>query len=171
MKPGLPKDLADRAGAISLLLMDCDGVLTDGRLYFSEKGEQQKVFHVHDGQGITLWHAAGLRTGIVSGRTSKALEARASELGVAFVEQGVSDKEQAVMSILEVARVDASEAAFIGDDIGDLPGFAAAGLSFAVANAASEVAAQADFITSAKGGEGAVREVIDLILQARRSRD
>jgi 3-deoxy-D-manno-octulosonate 8-phosphate phosphatase (KDO 8-P phosphatase) len=150
---------------VKLLLMDCDGVLTDGRLYYSASGEEMKVFHVRDGHGIVEWHRAGNRSGIISGRRSSAVEMRAKELGIEFVYQGVSDKVAALREILRLANVDAGEVAFIGDDIPDIDVMRAVGFSVAVGDAADEVKQAADLVTNAAGGHGAVREAIDHLLR------
>lgn len=150
---------------IKLLLMDCDGVLTDGRLYYSSSGEELKAFHVRDGHAIVEWHRAGNRSGIISGRSSKAVETRARELGIEFVYQGVTDKVAALNEILKAAGVDASEAAFIGDDIPDIKVMEAVGFSVAVGDAAADVKQIADLVTEAVGGRGAVREAVEHLLK------
>lgn len=161
-------DLTVRLQKIRIIIMDCDGVLTDGRLYFGPTGEELKVFDVRDGQGIVAWHAAGYRSGIISGRNSPIVELRGSQLGIEFIRQGIDDKVGAFHELIAMAGVDAEEAAFIGDDIPDVPVFAAAGLGFAVANAMDQVKASAHHVTNAKGGRGAVREVIDLLLASKK---
>lgn len=145
--------------------MDCDGVLTDGRLYYSSNGEEMKAFHVRDGHAIVEWHKAGNRSGIISGRDSKAVELRAGELGIEFVYQGVSNKVAALNEILRVAGVDASETIFIGDDVPDIEVMQAVGFSVAVGDAAAEVKQIADLVTEANGGRGAVRETVERILK------
>lgn len=161
--------LRERAGKIKLLLMDCDGVLTDGRLYFTEKGEELKVFHVRDGQGLVMWHAAGFRSGIVSGRNSKIVERRAAELGIEYVKIGSKNKEKNCLEILASASVGWEETAYIGDDLPDIVLLEKVGFAVAVADAVSEVFTYAHFVTNAKGGFGAVREVTDLLLKAKNS--
>ena len=158
-------EIQRRAARIKLLLMDCDGVLTDGRIWILEDGEDQKSFHTRDGLGIELLHRAGLRSGIISGRISSALERRAQSLGVSFVWQGREDKRQAFADTLTQAGVSSEEVAFAGDDLTDLPLMRLSGL--AVADAAAEVKAHAHYVTRAKGGKGAVREVVELILKAQ----
>ncbi|MCS6884411.1 MAG: HAD hydrolase family protein [Acidobacteriota bacterium] len=157
----------ERASRIKLLAMDCDGVLTDGSIILSSGGEDIKRFHSRDGQGLTLAKAAGLRTAIISGRSSKALEYRARELGIDFLVQQSSDKLVELIRILELAGVSAQEAAFIGDDLPDLPAMRYVGLAIAVRDAVDEVKAAAHIITSKSGGQGAVRESIEFILKAR----
>lgn len=153
---------------IKLLLMDCDGVLTDGRLYFGPSGEVMKSFHVRDGQGIVDWHRAGLVSGIISGRRSEGIvEARAKELGIRFVVTGSNNKVADLDHILDETGIPAEETAFIGDDLGDIGLMKLVGLPVAVADAVEGVKAAASYVTKAKGGEAAVREVIDLLLAAR----
>jgi 3-deoxy-D-manno-octulosonate 8-phosphate phosphatase (KDO 8-P phosphatase) len=156
------------ASKVKLLLMDCDGVLTDGRLYFSERGEGLKVFDVKDGQGIVSWHREGLVSGIISGRNAKAIiERRAAELGMKYVVTASADKEAELERILAAEGLSAAEAAFIGDDLGDLSIMRAVGFPVAVKDAVPEVLESSAFVTKRKGGRGAVREVIDLILKSR----
>src|SRR6266446_4522063 len=156
-----------RARRIKLLLMDCDGVLTDGRLELLENGDEQKSFHARDGQGISLFHRAGLKTGIISGRTSSAVERRAQDLEMAYVRQYVKDKVKVLDEILALANVSLHECAYIGDDLADIPVMDRVELSFAVADAAAETKHAAHFVTERKGGHGAVRAVTDLILKAQ----
>ncbi|MDQ3041956.1 MAG: HAD hydrolase family protein [Acidobacteriota bacterium] len=161
-------DISIRARKIKLLLMDCDGVLTDGRLYYTVSGEQMKVFNVRDGQGIVSWHKAGFRSGIVSGRDAKKiLEARATELGMHYIKARSQDKAKDFFDILQDAKVTSNEVAYIGDDIGDICLLEKVGLPITVADAAPEVLSYAVYKTEAKGGFGAVREVTDLLLRAK----
>lgn len=167
-KQNLNEDVLARARKIKLLLMDCDGVLTDGRLYYTESGEQMKVFNVRDGQGIVSWHNAGFYSGIISGRNAqKILEARATELGMRFIKARSQDKAKDFLGILQDAKVSTDEVAYIGDDVGDICLLKSVGLPIAVADAASEVLPYAAYVTKTKGGFGAVREVTDLLLQAK----
>jgi len=163
----MKSDVQERAARIKLLLMDCDGVLTDGRIWLFENGEEQKGFHTRDGLGIDLLHRAGLRSGIISGRTSKAVETRARTLGMSFVIQGHESKVQAFADVLAQAGVASAEVAYIGDDLNDIPLMIQSGLGVAVADAASEARERAHFVTTALGGFGAVREVIELILKSQ----
>ena len=164
----LKKDILTRARKVKLLLMDCDGVLTDGRLYYTESGEQMKVFNVRDGQGIVSWHKAGFRSGIVSGRDAeKILEARATELGMHYIKARSHDKAKDFFDILQDAKVASDEVVYIGDDIGDICLMEKVGLPIAVSDAALEVLPYAVYKTEAKGGFGAVREVTDLLLRAK----
>ena len=153
---------------ITLLLMDCDGVLTDGQLYYSDAGERLKVFDVKDGQGIALWHAAGFQSGIITGRPGKGIvERRATELGMHFVRDSSTDKMGDLSFILDSNGAAAENAAFIGDDIGDLEIMRSVGFSFAVADAVDIVKEEASHVLSRNGGRGAVREAIDLILASK----
>jgi 3-deoxy-D-manno-octulosonate 8-phosphate phosphatase (KDO 8-P phosphatase) len=152
---------------ISLLLMDCDGVLTDGRLYFSPEGEQLKVFHARDGEGIVGWHKAGFRSGIISGRNSPVVDMRGGQLGVEFIWQGRKDKAAAFEEILTAANVLPDQAAFIGDDTPDIQVFELVGFAAAVGDAHEKVKAAAHYVSRARGGRGAVREVIDLLMEAK----
>ena len=159
--------IEERASRIKLLLMDCDGVLTDGRIWLFENGEEQKGFHTRDGLGIELWHRAGLKSGIISGRKSSAVERRARGLGMSFVVQGVTEKVQAFTETVAQAGVTNEEVAFIGDDLNDIPLMIRSGLGIAVADAAVETRERAHYVTKLNGGQGAVREVIELILKAQ----
>ena len=160
-------DVQERAARIKLLLMDCDGVLTDGRIWLFENGEEQKGFHTRDGLGIDLLHRAGLRSGIISGRTSRAVETRARTLGMSFLIQGHENKVQAYADVLAQANVGNAEVAYIGDDLNDIPLIVQSGLGVAVADAAIETRERAHYVTKALGGFGAVREVIELILKSQ----
>jgi len=163
----MTSEVQKRAARIKLLLMDCDGVLTDGRVWLFEDGEEQKGFHTRDGLGIDLLHRAGLRSGIISGRTSSAVEKRAQGLGMSFVVQGCKDKQQAFADILDQAGVENLEVAYIGDDLNDIPLLLQSGLGVAVADAAPETHEHAHYVTTVAGGFGAVREVCELILKAQ----
>jgi 3-deoxy-D-manno-octulosonate 8-phosphate phosphatase (KDO 8-P phosphatase) len=160
-------NLEERASQIKLLLMDCDGVLTDGRIWLFENGEEQKGFHTRDGLGLELWHRAGLKSGIISGRSSSAVERRAKGLGMSFIRQGCEDKRKAFAETLDQAEVTNAEVAFIGDDLNDIPLMTQAGLAIAVADAATEARERAHYVTKLAGGQGAVREVIELILKSQ----
>jgi 3-deoxy-D-manno-octulosonate 8-phosphate phosphatase (KDO 8-P phosphatase) len=164
----LSAELLARARKIKLLLMDCDGVLTDGRLYYTESGEAMKVFNVRDGQGLVSWHKAGFRSGIISGRDArKILERRATELGIHYIKACSLDKAKDFEDILQDAKVSSDEVAYIGDDIGDICLMKKVGLPIAVADAVSEVSPYIIYRTENKGGFGAVREVTDLLLSAK----
>ena len=163
----MSSEVEQRAKRIKLLLMDCDGVLTDGRIWLFENGEEQKGFHTRDGLGIDLLHRAGLQSGIISGRTSSAVETRARTLGMSFIVQGHENKVQAFADILAQANVTNIEVAYIGDDLNDIPLIVQSGLGVAVADAALETRERAHYVTEALGGFGAVREVIELILKSQ----
>ncbi len=156
-----------RAAHIKLLLMDCDGVLTDGRIWLLDSGDEQKTFHVRDGLGLELWHRAGLKSGIISGRRSSTVERRAQELKIEYVRQGCENKIQDFEDLLALAGVEASEVAFIGDDLNDIPLMKRAELALAVADGAEEARAVAHYVTKAVGGSGAVREAVEIILKAQ----
>jgi 3-deoxy-D-manno-octulosonate 8-phosphate phosphatase (KDO 8-P phosphatase) len=156
-----------RASRIKLLLMDCDGVLTDGRLWLTEAGDDQKTFNAKDGLGLSLLHRAGLQSGIISGRNSSAVTRRAQELGIEFVRQGDPDKIAAFEQVLKQAAVGENEVAFIGDDLNDIPLMRRAELAVAVADAVAETVSAAHYVTQVKGGQGAVREVVELILKSQ----
>ena len=156
-----------RASRIKLLLMDCDGVLTDGRIWLMEEEGEHKSFNTHDGLGLTLLHRAGLRSGVITGRTSSGLTRRAQELEVEFVRQGDPNKVGAFEEILRLAGVEEDEVAFVGDDLTDIPLMQRSELAVAVADAVAEVRAMAHYVTLREGGRGAIREVVELILRAQ----
>ncbi|HEY8540383.1 MAG TPA: 3-deoxy-manno-octulosonate-8-phosphatase KdsC [Steroidobacteraceae bacterium] len=158
--------LVERARDIRLLVLDVDGVLTDGRLYFSARGEELKCFHVRDGAGIVHLLRAGIQVAVISGRSSKAVERRMSELGVTWVRQGVNDKLVALRELLDMLGLGPQAVAVVGDDVADLPILEIARLAVAVADAHASVKSRAHFITQLPGGQGAVREVCDLILES-----
>ena len=160
-------EIERRAARVKLLLMDCDGVLTDGRITLLENGDEQKSFHTRDGHGIVLLHRAGLSSGIISGRTSSLVERRARELGMRYVRQGTWDKVKDFEELLAEAGVTDHEVAFVGDDVTDIPLMQRSALSVAVADAAPETIAAAHYVTQLPGGHGAVREVTELILKAQ----
>ncbi len=154
-------------GKIELLVLDVDGVLTDGRLYFSARGEALKTFHVHDGHGIKLLMNSGVAVAAVSGRRSAAVTARMRELKVRNVVQGCTDKVQALTNLTGRLGIDPLASACIVDDTSDLPLMAAVGFAAAVADAHPLVLAAAHWISTAPGGRGAVRELCDALLRAR----
>ena len=160
-------ELNQRASRVTLLLMDCDGVLTDGRLYFGPTGEELKVFHARDGEGIVAWNKAGFRSGIISGRNSPIVELRAKQLGIEFIRQGRKDKAVALAEILAESGTAAEDTAYIGDDTPDIQVFDRVGFAAAVRDAHDSVRKAAHFITETDGGRGAVRELIDLLLSAK----
>src|SRR5687767_4434145 len=160
--------LVERANDIRLLVLDVDGVLTDGRLYYTARGEQMKCFHVRDGAGIKQLLKSGVQIAAISGRKSKAVDKRLGELGVTWIRQGIEDKLAALRELLDILNLGPQAVASIGDDTADLPIFEVARLAIAVADAHPSVKSHAHFITQAHGGTGAVREVCDLILEAQR---
>lgn len=156
-----------QASQIRLLAMDVDGVLTDGVLYQSADGDEIKAFHVRDGMGIALGLRAGLAVAFVTARASAVVRRRAKELGVPHVLLDVRDKAAAVQGLAQQLDLDAGAVAFIGDDLNDLPVFSWCGMAVAVADAPERVRAAADWVTTAPGGRGAVREVVEHILSAQ----
>ncbi|HUO18093.1 MAG TPA: HAD family hydrolase [Verrucomicrobiae bacterium] len=170
-----------RARKIKLLLFDVDGVLTDGKLFFlpehgaSSGGEnltaqgsiEFKGFHAHDGVAVSLARAGGIRTGLITRRFSETVALRARDLKLEFVSQGIQDKALAFAQIVHQAGLESSEAAFVGDDVVDLPAMRAAGLAIAVENARAEVKREAHYITPHAGGDGALRDALDFILKAQ----
>ena len=160
-------EVQSRAARIKLFLMDCDGVLTDARIWVLENSEDQKAFHTRDGLGLEIFHRSGLKSGVISGRVSGALARRAENLGMSYVRQGCEEKEQAFAEILADAGLTNAEVAFAGDDLNDIPLMRQSGLAFAVADAAAETRAVAHYVTQARGGRGAVREMVELILKAQ----
>ena len=158
---------AERCRRLRLVLSDVDGVLTDGRVWLLPSGEELKAFHIRDGLGIVLAQKAGLRVGLLSGRSSPAVEARARELGLSIVRQGLADKAAALRELLAAEGLDATQVAFMGDDVNDLGVMAEVALTAAPADAPFEVRAAAFMITQAAGGQGCFREFLEAILRAR----
>lgn len=151
---------------VRLLLLDVDGVLTDGHLLLSEDGTEARRFHVHDGQGLVLVRNAGIEIGVISARKGGAAEARLRELGITHMEFSCSDKYRAATALLEKLRCTWEETVCIGDDIADTPLLRAAGCGVAVADARKSALECADWVTPNAGGHGAVRDVCDWILQS-----
>jgi 3-deoxy-D-manno-octulosonate 8-phosphate phosphatase (KDO 8-P phosphatase) len=160
-----------RAKKIRVLIMDVDGVLTDGRIWLMSRRDgtasEIKGFSAYDGAGLKLARAAGLRTGIITGRESTAVAVRARECEIEFVYQHRSTKMGSFEEILQLTGADTSEVCYVGDDLPDIPVLERVGLAAAVANAAPEVKRAAHFVTARSGGDGAVREVIELIVKAQ----
>ena len=152
---------------IRLLVLDADGVLTDGRTYVDESGNQALAFYVHDGSTIKLWRRSGGAVAIVSGRRLAALQHRARELAIEVCELGVADKGAAYERIVRQAGVTDDEVCYVGDDWADLAPMRQAGFAVAVANAREEVRRAADWVTTRPGGHGAVSEVIEHVLTAQ----
>lgn len=153
--------------SIELLLLDVDGVLTDGRLILDDRGVETKCFHVRDGTGIRLWQKAGYRAGLLTHRSSQVVRLRAAELGIEIVRQSTEDKLATTREVAQSLGLELEQVCYVGDDLPDLPAIRAVGFGVAVADAAAEVREAADHVTSAAGGAGAVREVIELILKSQ----
>ena len=164
-------DLDRRLARVQLLLLDVDGVLTDGGVTWNNQGNESKTFHIRDGLGLRAWQKAGGRTGIVTGRSSHVVQLRADELGIGIVRQGVDDKLAAAESLLAEYGLSWEQTAFVGDDLPDLPVVSRCGVGVAVADACPELIAAATIVTRLPGGRGAVREVIERMLKARGSWD
>jgi len=152
---------------IKLLLLDVDGVLTDGSIYFDHQGEEIKAFNSKDGLGLRLLMDAGIQVGIITARNSKALQHRCDNLGIELVFQGIHNKATALTQIIDRSGFRPEEMAYVGDDLLDLPMFVRVGVAIAVADAHPCVVEKADIVTTAKGGVGAVREVCDAILSEK----
>ena len=167
----LPANLLQRAAKIRLAVFDVDGTLTDGRLHVGADGHETKVFHVHDGLGLKRLHANGVQVAIITARISHAVAVRAAELDILHVYQGQADKRACLREILDALDLQPEQAAFVGDDLPDLAPMRLAGLAIAVANAHPWVAEQAHWQTRLAGGEGAAREVCDLLLIAQGKAD
>ncbi|HSX84788.1 MAG TPA: HAD-IIIA family hydrolase [Cellvibrio sp.] len=165
--PHMNPELRERAIRIKLLLLDVDGVLTDGRLYFGNQGDEFKSFSTLDGQGIKALQKTGVKVGIITGRTSNLVARRASDLGITILVQGREDKWEALQEILQEYPFALDEIAFMGDDWPDLGIMTRVGLAFTVANAHVSVAARSHWQSRERGGEGAVRAACDLIMQAQ----
>ncbi len=164
-------DAIQKAARIKLMIFDVDGILTDGSLHFGPDGEALKTFNVLDGQGIRLLQNAGIATAIISARSSAIVSKRASDLGITHVRQGIHDKKSAFLDLLAELNLAGNECGFIGDDVIDLPVLSRVGLAMSVPNGHAEVRSRVDYVTSAIGGKGAVREVCDFILKAQNKYD
>jgi len=150
---------------IKLLVLDVDGVLTDGTFTLDSNGQECKSFNTLDGHGIRLWRRAGLKVAFLTGRSSASVELRAAELGVEYLYQGCHNKLPVLEKLVEEMAISPCEVAYVGDDLPDLPPIRYAGFAAAVANAVDEVKKYADYVTTSKGGDGAVREVIEYLLK------
>ena len=159
----------ESASKVRLLLLDVDGILTDGRLYFSNSGEESKAFHSLDGHGIKMLMLAGIPVGIITGRESNVVTKRAADLGIDILYQGREDKIDVLKEIITNKGIEAHAIAYAGDDLPDLPVLQAVGLSFSVPGAHPDVKGAVIAITTRCGGEGAVREITDFILNAQAS--
>lgn len=159
------QELDVRCASVELLVLDVDGVLTDGVIAVDDLGVETKHFHVRDGGGIALWRKAGKRVAIISGRSARCVEVRAAELGIAPVIQGASDKGVPFRAILGEFGLEPGQVCAMGDDLADLPMMAESGLAACPSDAAAEVVAAAHLVARSAGGRGAVREVVELILK------
>jgi 3-deoxy-D-manno-octulosonate 8-phosphate phosphatase (KDO 8-P phosphatase) len=160
-------DAKARAARIKLVAFDIDGVMTDGGLHYTDDGGELKTFNVQDGLGLKLMQRAGIELAIVTGRTSGVVAARAADLGIEHVYQGVANKRTTVGGLLETLGLNWADCAFMGDDLIDLPAMTQCGFAIAPANARAVVKERAHAVTDASGGHGAVREAIEFILEAQ----
>jgi 3-deoxy-D-manno-octulosonate 8-phosphate phosphatase (KDO 8-P phosphatase) len=160
-------DLAGRCEPIELLIVDVDGVLTDGVIAVDDRGVETKHFHVRDGLGFALWHRAGKRSAILSGRRAEAVDRRAAELKIAHVLQGRAEKAEPFRALIDELGLAARQVCFVGDDLPDLPVLRAVGLAACPADAVDEVRDAAHLVTRAPGGRGSVREVVEIILKSQ----
>ncbi|CAI8273597.1 MAG: 3-deoxy-D-manno-octulosonate 8-phosphate phosphatase KdsC [SAR92 bacterium MED-G29] len=167
MAEKLSAAVTEAAKKIKLVLLDVDGVLTDGRLYYGNSGEEMKAFNIQDGLGIKLLQKGDIQVGIITGRVSALLQRRADELSIDPVVQGREDKLTALNELLATMDVQMDEIAFVGDDLPDLAVIRRVGLGITPANGSATVAAQAHWQTSKAGGQGAVREIAEMILEAQ----
>jgi 3-deoxy-D-manno-octulosonate 8-phosphate phosphatase (KDO 8-P phosphatase) len=162
--PPLSPALIQSIQNIRLLVLDIDGVFTDGRITLGDAGEEFNTFHTQDGQGIKLLHLAGILVAVISGRQSLAAKNRMQELGITHIYQGISDKLATLQEFIKNNHISLEETAYIGDDLQDLPCIRAVGLGVTVPNGVALVKQHADLQTTQAGGHGAVRELCDLIL-------
>jgi 3-deoxy-D-manno-octulosonate 8-phosphate phosphatase (KDO 8-P phosphatase) len=149
------------------MIFDVDGVLTDGRLYLSDNGEEMKAFSTRDGQGIKLLREAGIAVGVITARSSRVVERRARELGIELLRQGASDKAGVLAELLSGQNLQASEAGYMGDDLADLPVLMRCGFAATVQSAPEAVRTRVHYVARSAGGEGAAREVCEFILTAQ----
>ena len=163
----MTEDVSRRACKIRLALFDVDGVMTDGTLFISERGESFKPFNILDGLGLKLLKASGVSTGILTGRTSASVRHRASELAIDHLIQGAEDKLQAYAGLRERLGLDDSQVCYMGDDLPDLPVLRQCGLALSPPDAVKQVREQAHYVTHTSGGRGAVREACELIMRAQ----
>lgn len=156
-----------KAAQLVLMAFDVDGILTDGTLYFSSQGDEIKAFSSLDGHGLKMLQRAGIEVAIISGRSSRALQLRAENLGVEELHMGVADKRQRLAELAARRGIDLAQTGYMGDDVVDLPILRACGFSATAADAHDEVLARVDYVATRNGGHGAVREVCDQILRAQ----
>lgn len=157
----------DQCQQIQCILSDVDGVLTDGGILFNNEGIETKSFHIRDGLGIKLWQRAGYQFGILTARTSHIVKVRSAELGIKIVRQGFEEKLPIAQQIMSELKIEPAQVCYIGDDLTDLPVMRHVGWSVAVADAVPEIREHADQITTAPGGQGAVRELIEHLLRSK----
>ena len=160
-------EVVEKAKKLKLLILDVDGVLTDGKIFFDNEGNEYKAFHARDGHGIKLLRQTGVEVAVISGRKSNSVALRMKNLGIEHVYQGHENKRAAFKEIIEKIGITPEQAAHIGDDLLDLPIMTRVGLAIAVADANFAVKQRADWCTTLPGGHGAVREVCDFIMQAQ----
>lgn len=163
----MTNEIIDKARQVRLLITDVDGVLTDGGLLFDNQGQEYKIFNSLDGHGIRLLLESGLEVAVITGRHSEIVNHRMNDLGVQHIYQGYRDKLPAFRTLLESAQFEASEVAYVGDDLPDLPIMRRVGFAIAVQNAHDFVKQNCDWVTTQTGGHGAIREVADYILKAQ----
>lgn len=167
----MQKTILERAARIRMVVFDVDGVLTDGKLYFTHQGEELKAFCSRDGHGMKMLGATGVELALITGRRSRCVEYRAADLGITRVYQGATDKLQVFGELLAETGLDAMECACVGDDVVDLPVMLRSGLAICVPAAPALVKQHAHYVTRLEGGNGAVREVCELIMRARNTLD
>lgn len=161
------QDIIEKAKKISLLILDVDGVLTDGGLILGESGNEYKIFYVQDGQGLVMLKESGCQIAVITARSSKIVSERMASLGIEYVFQGQNDKGKSVKDLMNKLGKDREHTAYVGDDFIDLPAMQQVGLAIAVADARPLVKEQADWVTTARGGRGAAREVCEFIMESQ----
>ncbi len=163
----LPPELNQRLASTRLLALDVDGVMTSGAVFFTAKGDEIKAFNILDGQGIKSLLVSGIEVAVITGRRSPLTEKRAQDLGIKHIMQGREDKKTALLELCDQLNIPLSEIAYIGDDLPDLSAIRCVNVGFTVPNAHPFIIKHADYCTTLKGGDGAVREVCDMILCAK----
>lgn len=158
---------AERAKNVRLMAFDIDGVMTDGRLYFTAAGEEMKAYHSRDGLGLKMLQGAGVQLAIITGRTAKVVELRAQNLGITHLKQGIEDKRSALAELAGELGLELAQCGYMGDDVVDLPVLRACGFSASVPDGDGRVRAMVDYVTDAPAGAGAVREVCEFLLRAQ----
>lgn len=161
------KDILEKAKNIELVIFDVDGVMTDGSLFMGDEGEEYKAFNSLDGHGMRMLHEGGVQSAIITGRSSQVVKHRMNDLGVNLVYQGYRDKRPAFETLLEKVKLKHDQVAYVGDDVVDLPIMSQVGLAIAVQDAHPFVKQHAHWITTRGGGRGAVRDVCEMLLEAR----